>query len=203
MLRAVAGGADALRIARAVALVAGVREGCDPRHAERVADLAAAIATAMGLDRATADRCAVAGWLHDIGMVALPDRALSPADPAAEAACPELRAHALIGAELVRRVAELADVAPAVRHHHERWDGGGYPDGLIGGAIPLEARVIGIADLVACLLPDARSDPRVRKQVAHRLRQVAGSVADPAGIEAALRVLADEAAGSGEYLRIA
>jgi putative nucleotidyltransferase with HDIG domain len=199
MLRPIDGGGDALRIARAIALVAGVREGREPAHAERVAGLAERIAEAMGLQPAVTRRCAVAGWLHDIGMVALPDAALSPVD----AAAPDHRTHAAIGAELVRRVEELAEAAPAVRHHHERWDGGGYPDGLAGDAIPVEARVVAAADAVAALVPAADVDPRARKHAASRLAAEAGRSLDPLTVGAARAVLASEAADHGEYLRIA
>jgi putative nucleotidyltransferase with HDIG domain len=199
VLRPIDGGGDAVRIARAIALIAGVREGREPAHAERVALLAGRIAEAMGLEPAAVRRCAVAGWLHDIGMVALPDAALSPVDPAAA----DHRTHAAIGAELVRRVDEVADAAAGVRHHHERWDGRGYPDGLAGGAIPVEARVVAAADAVAALVPTSRLDPRSRKQAAARLESEAGRSLDPLTVEAARAVLASEAADHGEYLRIA
>ncbi len=203
ILRPISGGADALRLARAVVLIAGVREGRDPGHAERVAHLSQRLARALDLDPDTAHRCAVAGWLHDIGMVALPDAALAHADRAAGSDTPELRAHVLIGADLVRRVEELANTAPAIRHHHERWDGSGYPDGRAGTAIPVEARIVAVADVIAGLLPTAAADARARKAAASRLRSMSGSMADPAVVDAALLVLADEAAADGAYLRIA
>jgi HD-GYP domain-containing protein (c-di-GMP phosphodiesterase class II) len=199
ILRPLDGGADGLRVARAVALIAGVREGREPAHAERVAVLAERIAAAMELAAPIVHRCAVAGWLHDIGMVALPDAALAGAGTAG----PDHRAHVTIGAELVRRVDELADAAPAIRHHHERWDGSGYPDGLAGDAIPVEARVVAAADAVAAVAPVAALDPRARKQAAARLLREAGARLDPRTVEAARRVLAAEAAASGQYLRIA
>jgi HD-GYP domain-containing protein (c-di-GMP phosphodiesterase class II) len=201
ILRPIAGGADALRIARAVAMIAGVREGADPAHAERVAELAAAIAIELGLDEPVVHRCGVAGWLHDVGMVALPDSAFSATAVGGES--PELRVHPVLGADLVRRVPELAEAALAIRHHHEHWDGSGYPDGLAGTDIPVEARVLAVADLVAAALPAAAADPRVRKQAAARVGAVAGTLADPDAADAAAAVLAAEATAHGEYLRIA
>jgi response regulator RpfG family c-di-GMP phosphodiesterase len=133
-------------IARAVALIAGAREGYAPARVARMAEAAGAIATAAGLDEAAASRCVVAAWLHDIGMVALPDEVLAPSDPAGYVDSPLVRAHAELGADLVTRVPELAPVADAVRHHHERYDGSGYPDRLAGEAIPFGARIMGVAD---------------------------------------------------------
>ena len=187
-------------IARAVALIAGVREGHPPTHVERVADLAGAIAAQAGLDDATASRCIVGAWLHDVGMVALPDAVLAPPDPAGSADSPILRAHATLGADLVSRVPELAPAADAIRHHHERHDGSGYPDGLAGEEIPLVARVVATADVVAFLLPSSGADARTRKGAARRLHELAGSALDPALVTAAIDVLADEAQAAGEYL---
>jgi response regulator RpfG family c-di-GMP phosphodiesterase len=187
-------------VARAVALIAGVREGHPPAHVERVAALAAAIAAHAGLDDATSSRCVVGAWLHDVGMVALPDSVLAPADPAGYVDSPLVRAHVTLGADLVSRVPELAPAAAAIRHHHERYDGSGYPDGLAGEEIPLAARVVATADLVAYLVPSADADARARKAAARRLQELAGAALDPALAAAALEVLAAEARAAGEYL---
>jgi response regulator RpfG family c-di-GMP phosphodiesterase len=187
-------------IARAVALIAGAREGYGPARVARMAEVAGAIATAAGLDEEAASRCVVAAWLHDIGMVALPDDALAPSDPAGYVDSPLVRAHVALGADLVTRVPELAPAADAVRHHHERYDGGGYPDGLAGDAIPLAARVVAAADALAEAAPQAAIGPRERKAAAHRLRTLAGTVLDPQLADAAVAVLATEADAAGEYL---
>ena len=187
-------------IARAVALIAGVREGHPPAHVERVAEVAGAVARQAGLDETTTSRCVVGAWLHDIGMVALPDGVLAPADPAGYVDSPLVRAHVALGADLVLRVAELAGAADAIRHHHERFDGSGYPDGLAGDEIPLVARVVAIADVVGYLLPTPHGDARARKAAAHRLRDLAGSTLDPSLVSAAIAVLAGEAEAAGEYL---
>jgi len=187
-------------IARAVALIAGAREGYAPGRVERMAAVAGEIATAAGLDDATASRCVVAAWLHDIGMVALPDDALAPSDPAGYVDSPLVRAHVALGADLVTRVAELAPAADGVRHHHERYDGSGYPDGLAGEEIPLAARVVAAADALAEAAPHAQIGPRDRKAAAHRLRTLAGSAIDPRLADAAIAVLAAEADAAGQYL---
>ena len=78
-----------------------------------------------------------AGWLHDVGKVAVPDHILNKPGPLTDDEWEIMREHVVIGEHLVRQVPELADAAAAVRHHHERWDGTGYPDRLRGEAIPL------------------------------------------------------------------
>jgi response regulator RpfG family c-di-GMP phosphodiesterase len=142
----------------------------------------------------------IGAWLHDVGMVALPDSVLAPADPAGYVDSPLVRAHVTLGADLVSRVPELAPAAEAIRHHHERHDGSGYPDGLAGDEIPLAARVVATADLVGFLLPSAAADARTRKAAARRLHELAGSLLDPAFVAAAIEVLADEAQAAGEDL---
>ena len=187
-------------IARAVALIAGAREGYAPARVARMAEAAGAIAITAGLDEATASQCVVAAWLHDIGMVALPDDVLAPSDPAGYVDSPLVRAHVELGADLVTRVPELAPVADAVRHHHERFDGSGYPAGLAGDEIPLAARVVAAADALAQAAPHAAIGPRERKAAAQRLRAAAGSLLDPQLADAAVAVLAAEADAAGEYL---
>jgi response regulator RpfG family c-di-GMP phosphodiesterase len=187
-------------VARAVALIAGVREGHPPAHVERVAEVAGAVARHAGLDDATVSRCVVGAWLHDIGMVGLPDGVLAPADPSGYVDSPLIRAHVTLGADLVTRVDELAAAAEAIRHHHERFDGSGYPDGLAGDEIPLTARVVAVADVIAYLQPAPNGDPRARKAAAHRLRELAGATLDPGLVAAAIGVLAAEAEAAGEYL---
>jgi response regulator RpfG family c-di-GMP phosphodiesterase len=187
-------------VARAVALIAGAREGYAAARVERMAAVAGAIAAQAGLDEATASGCVVAAWLHDIGMIALPDAALAPSDPAGYVDSPLIRAHVELGAALVTRVPELAPAAGAIRHHHERYDGGGYPDGLAGEAIPITARVVAAADALATAAPQAAIAPRERKAAAQRLRALAGTALDPQLADAAIAVLAAEADAAGEYL---
>jgi diguanylate cyclase (GGDEF)-like protein/putative nucleotidyltransferase with HDIG domain len=116
-------------------------------HAQEVSDLVAGMARALHFDEARTLRASTAAFLHDIGKIALPDRLLQ--QPRQHFSAQEwhlLHQHAELGAAIVEASHELADLAPAIRHHHERWDGAGDPDGLAGEAIPLEARLIGLAE---------------------------------------------------------
>jgi putative nucleotidyltransferase with HDIG domain len=115
-------------------------------HSERVAQYAAAIAASMGLSEEAVERIRLAAQLHDLGKVGLSDSVLCKAGTLTSDEYTEVRHHPEIGAEIVERVPALSDLAPIVRHHHERYDGTGYVDGLQGDAIPLESRVLAVAD---------------------------------------------------------
>ena len=101
-----------------------------------------------------------------------------------------MRTHPGIGADIVQRVPALRHVAPAVRHHHERYSGNGYPDDLTGQAIPIEARIVAAADAYAAMTADRPySAARTPRQAAAELGRSAGSHLDPTVVEALLAVL--------------
>jgi HD-GYP domain-containing protein (c-di-GMP phosphodiesterase class II) len=96
----------------------------------------------------------------------------------------------VIGDQLVRQVQELADAAPGVRHHHERWDGTGYPDGLAGDAIPIEARVVAAVDAYSAMtIERVYRRPMERPEAIAELHRSAGTHLDPAVVEALVGVL--------------
>lgn len=115
-------------------------------HSRRVAGLAVEIGRELGLSPQALRALEYAGVLHDIGKIGIPDPVLGKTTPLAAPEVDLIRAHPLIGAEIVAGVDFLRDALPAIRHHHERWDGGGYPDGLAAEAIPLIARIVNAAD---------------------------------------------------------
>lgn len=130
------------------------------RHCEHLALIGVALGTALGLDRADLLALYRGGFLHDVGKVALPDAILFKHNRLTEAEWAVVRIHPLRGEEICRHVKALAPVLPIIRHHHERWDGSGYPDGLRGEQIPLLARLLQIADIY-----DALTSPRPYKPV--------------------------------------
>lgn len=114
-------------------------------HSRRVGIYAAGLARDAGLSRAEARRVKRAGALHDVGKTKIPPEILNKSQPLSEEEHALVRSHAEIGAAMV---ADLADpeLTATIRHHHERFDGGGYPDGLAGAEIPLGARLIAVCD---------------------------------------------------------
>ena len=99
-------------------------------------------------------RCRLGGWLHDVGKVAIPDSIMSKPGPLDDAEWEVMRTHPVIGEEIVCGVEAVSECAAAVRHHHERYDGTGYPDRLAGTTIPIEARVVAAADAFCAMTSD-------------------------------------------------
>jgi two-component system cell cycle response regulator len=181
---------EAVRIAEALALTVSVREGMPALHNQQVAELAAAIAGELDLPAQGVLRCQVSGWLHDIGKTAIPDAILAKPGELTEDEWTQMRRHPEIGEAIVKRISGLADAASGVRHHHERFDGTGYPDQLAGEEISLEARVVAVSDAYSAITsrrPYQRE--RSREEAIEELRASAGGHLDPNVVDALCRVL--------------
>ena len=115
-------------------------------HNQRVAELAVEIGRQLGCDEPTLKALAYGGILHDIGKIGIPEPVLRKSVPLDDGETALMREHPAIGAEIVDGVEFLRDALPAIKSHHERWDGQGYPEGLAGERIPLVARIVNAAD---------------------------------------------------------
>jgi putative nucleotidyltransferase with HDIG domain len=115
-------------------------------HSQRVRRVALAIGRNLGLSAKQLGVLSTAALFHDVGKIGIPDSILTKAGPLEPSEAAIMREHVLRGAEIAVKVSSFQDAIPAIRHHHERWDGLGYPDGLSGEEIPLEATIIGLAD---------------------------------------------------------
>jgi putative nucleotidyltransferase with HDIG domain len=120
-------------------------------HSARVAELSRRIAMAVGLDGDDVAAIGEAGLLHDIGKIGVPEPTLRKPGPLTEDEWQTMRRHPVVGAQIVAPVDVFARASPLIRHHHERWDGSGYPDGLAGHAIPFGARIVAVADVFDAL----------------------------------------------------
>jgi putative two-component system response regulator len=120
-------------------------------HCQRLARHAVALGNALGVDSGLQHHLMLAGFLHDLGKVAVPDAVLLKPGPLDAGELARMRLHPVIGAELVQTLRSLDGVRPIIRHHHERMDGSGYPDGLEGAAIPLGARIMAVVDVYDAL----------------------------------------------------
>jgi two-component system, cell cycle response regulator len=149
-------------------------------HTTTVADLASALAAEAGLVGSAAKLVRVAAELHDVGKLALPEALLLKPEPLDDAEWRLVKEHTLIGERIVSRAGGFEDVARTVRSTHERWDGGGYPDGLVGEEIPVAARIIAISDAYDAMT-SARPYGSAMSPVAAvaELRRTAGSQFDP------------------------
>jgi len=129
-----------------LALTVEARDPYTEGHCERLASYAVALGSALGLsddDLAALNR---GGFLHDVGKIGIPDALLLKDDQLTVEEYEQIKAHSVIGERLLGDLRSLAAVRPIVRHHHERLDGSGYPDGLRGSAIPLLAHIVSIVD---------------------------------------------------------
>ncbi len=182
---------EAIRIAEALAVAVGVREGSPPGHPSHVASLAARMARCLHLDTSTALRCELGGWLHDIGKLSVPERVLLKPRMLDDEEWAIMRTHPELGEQIVARIPALYAAGPAIRHHHEHFDGCGYPDGLSGSAIPIEARIVAVADTFSAMThvrPYASA--RSAGDALSELRRCAGTQFDPAVVAALETVLA-------------
>jgi len=160
-------------------------------HADRVARLAVAIAKEMGCPAEVTEGVKVAGRLHDIGRVSISDMILLKPGPLSELESEIVRTHPLVAVQILDALEFPWSVKPAVRYHHERLDGSGYPEGLMGDEIPLGARVLAVADVMAAMTAD-RPYRRAfsREQALDELRAKAGIEYDVGAVRALERVLA-------------
>lgn len=142
----------------ALALAVEQRDRHTGGHCERLAFLCVAMGIAMRLARPHLVALFRGGYLHDVGKVGIPDSILLKPGPLTADEWVTMRSHTTRGEEICRHMKSLAPVLPIIRHHHERWDGSGYPDGLRGDQIPLLARIAQIVDIY-----DALTSPRPYK----------------------------------------
>ena len=173
------------------ALVAAI-EAKDPYtkgHCHRVAQGALAIGKKLGLWSQQLEDLRWVAMLHDLGMMGIPDAILHKTEELTEGEWQIIKSHPLISAEIVGKVEPLKHLVPAIRSHHERYDGRGYPDGIAGDEIPLAARIVAVSDAFY-----AMTNPRPYRvamsipEAQHILRQGASSEWDPKVVEACLAI---------------
>jgi putative nucleotidyltransferase with HDIG domain len=131
---------------RALANALDRRDGYTARHSQHVVATTCEIGLRLGFDSAALAELEAAALLHDIGKIYVPDEILGKPGPLTAEEFAVMARHPVLGAEILTRIPDLEVVASIVRYHHERWDGGGYPDGLSAGCIPLGSRIIAVCD---------------------------------------------------------
>ena len=130
------------------------REAYTKGHSVRVAEYSVGIANKLGLSQAAQQQLHMAALLHDIGKIGVPDSVLLKPGRLSDEEFAVMATHPDTGARILASVKTLAGILPGIRHHHERHDGKGYPDGLAGDRIPLSARIIALADAYDAMTTD-------------------------------------------------
>jgi len=149
-------------------------------HSEEVSDYVAAVAAQLGLDGRAREQLVVGSLLHDIGKIGISERILHKPAKLTQEEFAVIQLHPRIGYRLIEQVAALAPIAPAILHHHERYDGGGYPTGLVGEQIPLEARIVCVADAFSAMTADRPYRARMPlDEACEELLRHAGTQFDP------------------------
>lgn len=163
-------------------LVRGIdtKDSYTRRHSQQDADLAVELGSALGLSEEPLRSLRVAGLLHDIGKIGVPDNILKKPGPLTDEERRVMQEHVLLSKLIVQGVPNRQEVAEAVYSHHERWDGTGYPGGLKGEEIPLLGRILAVADAYSAMILDRP----YRKALGHEeavveLRHCAGTQLDP------------------------
>jgi putative nucleotidyltransferase with HDIG domain len=191
-----------LATVRALAAAVDAKEPYMRDHSGRVAVFARATAERMGLSHDQCTAIEMAAYLHDIGKIGISEQILRKPGPLTAEEMSTMRHHPLIGANILRPVTFPWSIAPVVRHHHEHFDGSGYPAGLKGEEIPLLARVLSVADAYEAMTADRPYRHRtVVDDAIAELRRCSGTDFDPRVVEAMIDVLTDmDATASGSEL---
>jgi len=181
-----------LATVEALAAMVDAKDAYTRGHSGRVAAYAMTIACALGLSEGDIARIHQAGVLHDVGKIGVPDAVLLKPTGLSTEEFAVIKEHPVIGERILRGLPFLQEILPAVRHHHERWDGRGYPDGLSGDAIPPDAAILAVADSF-----DAMTSSRTYRvalsvsEAIRRVREGAGAQYDPRVVAAFDRALTD------------
>jgi putative two-component system response regulator len=161
-------------------------------HCRQLGVLSERVAAVLGLDERLQMTIRIGGYLHDIGKIGIADAVLLKPGRLSDEETAEMRRHSEIGAAILEVHEAMAEIAQIVRHHHERWDGRGYPDGLEGSGIPLGGRIIAVADAYSAMTSERVYRPALSVERAWaELRAHAGTQFDP-GIVAAFEQVVDE-----------
>jgi len=149
-------------------------------HSERVSYLATLLAQAIGLDEAEIERIRIAGLVHDVGKIGVPEVVLCKTGRLTDDEFEKIKKHPRIGYNILKGIPKMEDVLDGVLYHHERWDGRGYPDKLAGEAIPLYGRILAVCDTFDAM-SSTRSYRRAmpREQVLEEILRCGGSQFDP------------------------
>ncbi|MDE3102985.1 MAG: GAF domain-containing protein [Chloroflexota bacterium] len=189
---------------RALAAAVDARDPYTRSHSARVAALARTIAEEMDLPADEIRRVQLGALLHDIGKIGVPDAILNRPGPLLEEEWVIMRAHPALGGSVVSSVEPLAELAPVIRGHHERYDGLGYPDGLSGEAVPLASYIVAVADAFEVIVSRrSYKEPQPVAFAIDELRQCRGTQFHPAVVDAFLRVIQrDRSEGAQFFSRV-
>jgi len=181
---------DLLYAIKTIVMIINAKDKYTYGHSERVMDYAGKIARELDFSDEDLKFLEIAAFIHDIGKIEVGSETLNKAKPLSDRERFRIKQHTVRGAEAIRPIKALRQVVPLVRHHHERYDGQGYPDGLAGTDIPLGARVLAVADSFDAMTTQRPyQKPKSFPEAVFELRRCAGSQFDPLIVDAFIRAL--------------
>ena len=174
-----------LRTIEALAIAIDAKDEVTHDHVHRVQIYATGLARLFGLSDPEIEALKAGALLHDIGKLAVPDYILNKPDKLSPGEFDKMKVHTIVGAEILSRVEFPYPVVPVVRHHHERWDGRGYPDGLSGDRIPITARILSVVDCFDAVREDRQyRKAMTRDQAIQLIESSSGTMYDPKVVRA-------------------
>lgn len=169
-----------IQVIESFARILDTRDPYSAGHSERVARYAEDIARASKLSPMKIPRLVQAAKLHDVGKMGVPEAILQKPGPLSKVEFTSIYKHPALGEEILKDIEAMADILPIIRHHHERYDGTGYPDGLLGKDINIEARILALADAFDCMTTDRVYRQALGKErVLGELKNCSGTQFDP------------------------
>lgn len=181
-----------MRTIEALALAIEAKDHTTHTHLQRVRTYALEIAKEIGLSSDEIEALRAAALLHDIGKLAVPEHIINKPGRLTPEEFEKMKVHPIVGAEILERVAFPYPVAPIVRAHHERWDGSGYPAGLVGEQIPIGARILSVVDCLDALASDRQYRPAIPlNQAMATVKERAGTWFDPKVVDVLQRSYVD------------
>ncbi len=173
-------------------------------HSEEVTEYALWVAVELGLSEEAKKTIRVAGLLHDVGKIGIPDEILRKPGHLTDEEYDVMKQHPVVGAMIVSSMPGMSDILPGVKYHHERWDGAGYPEGLAGEAIPLLGRLLAVPDSYSAMTTDRPYRRGMEPAVAlAKIREGSGSQFDPSIVEAFARALSKRSQNQETYAKAA
>jgi HD-GYP domain-containing protein (c-di-GMP phosphodiesterase class II) len=175
---------------QALAAAIEARDNYTHAHSEQVVTLATEVALLLGVSPSELEQVRHGALLHDVGKLAIPNEILHKPGPLTDEEWLVMAEHPIIGERILRRTPQLGHLAPVVRHEHERWDGGGYPDGLAGAGIPVASRIILACDAYNAMITTRPYRDAMSEEAAiAELEDKSGTQFDPQVVRALLERL--------------
>ena len=157
-----------------------IRDRYTRGHVERVTAYSMAMATKLNWLEKNLDHLRFGAILHDIGKIHIPEQILFKVTPVSDDEWKEIKRHPVTGAEMIKGIPYLKAAEPIIRYHHERWSGQGYPEGLVGEAIPLGARIVAVADSFDAMTTNRPYSPaRTLENALQEIADCSGTLYDP------------------------